>query len=275
MLSIGEFSNICKVSTKTLRYYDEIGLLKPSEINPENGYRYYSIEQLERMLFINRLKSYSFSLEEIKEFIRSDEKKDDSLHEAFTRKKKQLENELNNYSRLLSQLEEDITAIEQGKSVMSYMDDIDVQLVDMSDMNLLYIRKNVMAEDFPMEYSKNYEKLFKRIAIDRLKMTGAPMVLFHSSEYTPSGLDTEFAIPIEEYVTGTRDFSPGLCLKTVVRGEYSELSSVYTRQIEWAEKEGYKCTNALFEVYVTDPSQVERASDNITEVYYPVRKIKD
>ncbi|MBO6166511.1 MAG: MerR family transcriptional regulator [Eubacterium sp.] len=275
MLSIGEFSNICKVSTKTLRYYDEIGLLKPSEINPENGYRYYAIEQLERMLFINRLKSYSFSLEEIKEFMQSDEKKDDSLHEAFTRKKKQLENELNNYNRLLTQLEEDITAIEQGKSVMSYMDDIDVQLVDVPDMNLLYIRKNVMAEDFPMEYSKNYEKLFKRIAIDRLKMTGAPMVLFHSSEYTPSGLDTEFAIPVEEYVTGTRDFSPGLCLKTVVRGEYTELSSVYTRQIEWAEKEGYKCTNALFEVYITDPSQVERASDNITEVYYPVRKIKD
>lgn len=72
MLSIGEFSNICQVSTKALRYYDEIGLLKPSEINPENGYRYYSIDQLERMLFINRLKSYSFSLEEIKEFLAAD-----------------------------------------------------------------------------------------------------------------------------------------------------------------------------------------------------------
>ena len=58
MLSIGEFSNICQVSTKTLRYYAEIGLILPDEINPENGYRYYSIEQLKRMLFINRLKSY-------------------------------------------------------------------------------------------------------------------------------------------------------------------------------------------------------------------------
>lgn len=65
MLSIGEFSNICKVSTKTLRYYAEIGLLEPSEVNPENGYRYYAIEQLEKMLFINRLKSYSFSLDQI------------------------------------------------------------------------------------------------------------------------------------------------------------------------------------------------------------------
>lgn len=49
MLSIGEFSNICKVSTKTLRYYAEIGLLEPSEVNPENGtsrrlsYRIYQV----------------------------------------------------------------------------------------------------------------------------------------------------------------------------------------------------------------------------------------
>ena len=56
MLSIGEFSNICKVSTKTLRYYAEIGLLEPSEVNPENGYRYYSIDQLEKMLFISIVK---------------------------------------------------------------------------------------------------------------------------------------------------------------------------------------------------------------------------
>ena len=44
MLTIGEFSNICKVSTKTLRYYAEIGLILPNEINPKNGYRYYSID---------------------------------------------------------------------------------------------------------------------------------------------------------------------------------------------------------------------------------------
>lgn len=273
MLSIGEFSNICKVSTKTLRYYDEIGLLKPSEIDPENGYRYYAIEQLEQMLFINRLKSYSFSLDEIRAFMESGER-DDSLHEAFSRKKSELEQQMREYDRLLAQLDNDISAIENGKSVMAYMDDIDVKLADVPKMNLLYIRKNVPLQDMPAEYSKCYEKLFKRIAVDRLTMTGAPMVLFHSSEFTPAGLDIEFAIPISEYVTGTRDFEPGLCLKTVVRGEYTELSSVYTKQTEWAEREGYKNTNALFEVYVTDPSQVKSPADNITEVYYPVKKIR-
>lgn len=272
MLSIGEFSNICKVSTKTLRYYAEIGLLTPSEVNPENGYRYYSVDQLEKMLFINRLKAYSFSLEEIKEIVQGDKQGDEILYTAFLHKKKEIEEQLHNYDMILAQLEGDISTIEQGKSIMSYLDDIDVQLVEVPTMCLLSIRKNVIAEDFPDEYRNCYEKLFRRIAVDGLTMCGAPMVLFHSSEFTPAGLDTEFAIPVKEVVTGTRDFAPGLCLKTVVTGAYSELSSVYTKQTEWAEREGYRCTNALFEVYVTDPSQVASEADNITEVYYPVKK---
>lgn len=124
MLSIGEFSNICQASTKTLRYYDEIGLLKPSEINPENGYRYYAIDQLERMLFINRLKSYSFSLEEIKEFLAADEKQDEILRQTLARKKKELEEEMKSVSLILGQLDNDIQTIEQGKSVMSCMIDM-------------------------------------------------------------------------------------------------------------------------------------------------------
>ena len=102
-------------------------------------------------------------------------------------------------------------------------------------------------------------------------MCGAPMVLFHSAEFTPAGLDTEFAIPVKEYVTGTRDFTPGLCLKTVVKGPYTDLTSVYAKQTEWAEKEGYKSNGPLYEVYVTDPSQVANEMENITEVYYPVK----
>ncbi|NBK91187.1 MerR family transcriptional regulator [bacterium 1XD21-13] len=273
MLSIGEFSNICKVSTKTLRYYAEIGLLEPSEVNPENGYRYYAIEQLEKMLFINRLKAYSFSLDEIKAILRSEEIQEDHLYLSLIRKKKEIEKQVRDYSQILAQLEGDIGVIEQGRSMMSYLEDIDVQLADVPDMYLLYIRKMVQAEDYPAEYSKCYERLFKRIAADKLTMSGAPMVLFHSAKYSLSGLDTEFALPVQEYVTGTRDFCPGLCLKTVVRGAYSQLPSVYAKQIEWAEKERYQCTNALFEVYVTDPSQVENEQDNITEVYYPVKKL--
>lgn len=45
-LSIGEVSKIKNVSAKSLRYYEQLGILPPTYINPDTGYRYYSVEQL-------------------------------------------------------------------------------------------------------------------------------------------------------------------------------------------------------------------------------------
>ncbi|MDF2858432.1 MAG: putative transcriptional regulator [Neobacillus sp.] len=272
MLSIGEFSNICRVSTKTLRYYAEIGLIMPEEINPENGYRYYSIKQLERMLFINRLKSYNFSLEQIKTILECEESQDKKLYSSLTTKKKEIEKQVLEIEKTLQQLNNDISKLEQGKSIMSYMENFDIQLVEVPKMNLLAIRKMVPENDFAEEYANCFSKLFRKTVDDKLTMIAPPMVLFHSEEFSPFGLDTEFAIPVKEYVTGTRDFNPGLCLKTVLNGSYSNLSSIYSKQREWAEKEGYQSSNALYEVYVIDPSQVSKESELITEIYYPVKK---
>ena len=139
MLSIGEFSKICKVSTKTLRYYAEIGLILPSEINPENGYRYYAIEQLETMLLIIRLKSYHFSLEEIKQIIESGELDEEKLYAALTKKREEMKKQLYEREKSLYQLECDISNLKNGKPIMSYLDDIDVELVEVPMMCLLSV----------------------------------------------------------------------------------------------------------------------------------------
>lgn len=274
MLTIGEFSNICRVSTKTLRYYAEIGLLMPNEINPENGYRYYSIDQLDKMLLINRLKNYCFSLEEIKSIFESEELMDEVLFNALNQKRKEIAVQAQKLEDTLHQIDGDISNLRKGKSIMSYMENIDIQLVEISMMYLLSIRKNVLEHEFSEEYGFCFGKLFQKIKEKKLTAVAPPMVLFHSDEYSPFGLDTEFAVPIKEYATGTRNFCPGLCLKTVVQGSYSQLSSVYVKQIEWAKREGYENSNALYEVYITNPAEVSQESELITEVYYPVRKKK-
>ncbi|MCI6690876.1 MULTISPECIES: MerR family transcriptional regulator [unclassified Clostridium] len=274
MLSIGEFSKICNVSTKTLRYYAEIGLILPNEINNENGYRYYSIEQLQTILFIKRLKSYNFSLEQIKTIIQSEELQDEKLYLSLIEKKKEIDKQVKELNLISEELSNDISNLKQGKSIMSYMENLDVKIVEVEPMNLLYIRKMVQKHEFAYEYGSCFNKLFKKINEDKLTITNPPMALFHSSEYSPFGLDTEFAIPIKECIKGTRDFNPGLCLKTVLKGAYSDLSSVYVKQIEYAEKEGYVSKDALFEVYVNDPAMVESENDLITEIYYPVKKIR-
>ena len=64
---IGEFSKLCQVTVKTLRHYEEIGLMIPVEVDEWTGYRYYDISQLRCMSRIVYLKQLGFSLEEISE----------------------------------------------------------------------------------------------------------------------------------------------------------------------------------------------------------------
>ena len=152
MLTIGEFAKICKVSTKTLRYYAEIGLLLPNEVNPETGYRYYSIDQLETMLLINRLKSYQFSLEEIGEILRSEEEQEAKLYIALSRKAKEIGNQSRKLKETLEQLSSDISNLKAGKSMMSYLETIDVQLTEVPLMYLLSLRNMVNAQEFSDAY---------------------------------------------------------------------------------------------------------------------------
>ncbi len=72
MIRIGDFSKLSRVSIKTLRHYDEMGLLKPIEVDRFTGYRYYEFDQLAQLYRILALKDLGFSLEEIGRFLDSD-----------------------------------------------------------------------------------------------------------------------------------------------------------------------------------------------------------
>lgn len=64
-LKIGEFSRLGRVTVRALRHYEEIGLLKPSIIDRDTGYRYYAVSQLQKIQSITTLKGLGYSLEEI------------------------------------------------------------------------------------------------------------------------------------------------------------------------------------------------------------------
>ena len=64
LFSIGEVARLFDINVKTLRYYDETGLLKPEKVNPKTGYRYYSTRQFERLNTIMYLKALQVPLSE-------------------------------------------------------------------------------------------------------------------------------------------------------------------------------------------------------------------
>ncbi|MFS0918758.1 MerR family transcriptional regulator [Brevibacillus sp. 179-C 1.1 NHS] len=273
MLTIGEFSKICGVSTKTLRYYAEIGVMNPDEINPENGYRYYSLRQLKKMLFINRLKSYHFSLDEIKAVLEWEEDQlEEKLVSALLRKQREMNEKRNALKYTLQQLTNDLANMEQGIPMMSYLDNIEVQLVDTQPMHILSIRQMLSSDDYATGYGMYFSKLYERIATEKLTLLGTPMTIYHSPEFNPAGNDTEFALPIVEDVKGTREMPGGICAKSVGKSPYSELTAVYARLREWVENEGYELVRSPYEVYVTAPDQASVPEELVTEVYFPVRK---
>lgn len=90
-MTIKEFSRLCGCNPKTLRYYDQIGLLKPVRVDKFSGYRYYNEKQALTFVKIRNLQSAGFSIEEIKKLI---DKGSADICAAFEEKIKQQEQRL-------------------------------------------------------------------------------------------------------------------------------------------------------------------------------------
>ncbi len=100
--SIGETAKINDVSIKSLRHYDEIGLLKPRYTDPNNGYRYYTYDQFSFIDKIKRYKSIGMPLKDLKEIFQT---KDLSLIESFLR---QQEKNLEEEQRILEEKKQNV-----------------------------------------------------------------------------------------------------------------------------------------------------------------------
>lgn len=85
MYRIGEFARIVDISVRTLRYYDECGVLKPNEIDKFTGYRYYNDKNIAECELIKLLKYVDFTLDEIIVY------KDNLNDDAIKKKQKELE----------------------------------------------------------------------------------------------------------------------------------------------------------------------------------------
>ena len=109
MLRIGDFSKLTGVSIRTLRYYDEIDLFKPAELDLFTNYRYYKEEQIEDLKIINKLKTVGFTLEEIKQHWNH------FTNDVMEQKKKQLEQQLDNINNNIKEIDKLRSTIVDGR----------------------------------------------------------------------------------------------------------------------------------------------------------------
>ena len=130
MYSTGKLSKISGVSSRTLRYYDEIGLLKPSFIN-ESGYRYYDDNEVALLQQILFYKERGLDLQTIKEIIY---RKDFDLYSALEEHLVSLEEEKKKIDRMINSVKLSIKSL-KGEYNMSDKDKFEVFKKNLIDKN--------------------------------------------------------------------------------------------------------------------------------------------
>jgi len=135
--SIGETSKINQIPIKTLRYYDEMDLLKPAYINPETGYRYYAPEQFYLIDIIKYGKRLELSLDEIKSMM--DEMNLDGLIGMLNMQKRQAGEKIHSLITMISNINR---TLEDLSYVTSYDEEKAPYIRSKPESYIAYMFKN-------------------------------------------------------------------------------------------------------------------------------------
>ncbi|MFJ7850671.1 MerR family transcriptional regulator [Peribacillus sp. NPDC097224] len=104
-LKIGELASMANVTKRTVDYYTNKGLLKAER--SASNYRYYSVEELERLRLIEKYKRKDFSLEEIKELVKSNAKPLTEIEETGLQLKSKMDGLNEELREVISLIEKD------------------------------------------------------------------------------------------------------------------------------------------------------------------------
>lgn len=266
MLSIGEFSKICQVTIKTLRYYDKIGLLKPVWVDEATGYRYYSREQLEKMLLIQRLKRYGFLLEEIQDILHCTER--GVLLSKMQQQKEKLKQRKQDIELAMSELTAHIQSYERTGNLMDYQKGYKIELQEVSERNVIAYRKKMGVDEF----GKYYSILYERVPKEHVTPNGIVGAVYYDKEFDRTCSDIELIVGIREKEKADKVMESGLCAVTVHKGPYSSLPEAYGALVDWIAENGYEWNGAPYDIYTKTQFDDLAPKDWETEVYFPVRK---
>ena len=273
MFRIGEFSKLCRVPVSALRYYADIGLLEPAQIDPFTNYRYYSADQLPRLNRILALKDLGLSLEQVKQTLNDDlsvEEMRGMLRLRQAEIEQQVREEQARMDRVAARLKH--IAME-GK-----MPEQEVVLKAIETIHCLTIRE-VIAQ--PEQVGSVMEESYGAMLPKGINPAGQPFTIYHDPEFKPEDLDVEFVFPVAPGVTdnvalsGDRQLTandlPGIASAATLvhKGDYATLDQSYSAIARWIQDNGYAVAGPPREVYLTAPGD---PAGILTEIQFPVTK---
>jgi DNA-binding transcriptional MerR regulator len=275
MFKIGDFSKICQVSIKSLRHWDEIGLLTPAYIDPFTGYRYYAIEQLEQINRIVALRGLGLSLKETARLL--DEAVSVSEIRGMLRlKEAELRQQIDAAQQQLVMVETRLQQIDhEGK-----MPDYEVTLKVAEPQRVVTLREimpdfRVLVDRIMAVYAVRDEVAARAIS--------PVTAVFHDVNFDQTDVDVELAFAVQPGFRSAIQLAddcrltlgelPGVELLacTIFRGRWLSLATGYMNLGRWIHDNGYEIVGPSREIFHHIGPDADETT--VTEMQFPVMKL--
>ena len=273
MLSIGDFSKLSRVPVKTLRYYDEIGLFKPLDVDRFTGYRHYSASQLIRLNRILVMKDMGLSLEQIA-LLLDEDLTPDQIRGMLRLKQAELHQQLIEGQTRLVRIEAWLQAFEQEITMPTY----DVVLKKVAPLRVAQVHGIAPSMEV---IGPTLDRLFDQV-MEYIKQQGAtanepPTTLYYDVEFGERNISVGACVPFEGSISDGEQVkvdelpAVGTMASVIHHGSFSTMSQAYNAILKWIEANGYHISGPNRELNL----EYERGGDQakfVTEIQFPVEK---
>ena len=274
MYKIGDFSRLSLVSVKALRYYDELGLLKPARVDDGTGYRYYSTRQLPRLNRILVMKDMGLSLEQIA-LLLDNEPTPDQIRGMLRLKQAELSQQMVEGQARLQRIEAWLQAFEKEAIMPAY----DVILKSVAPLRVASVRGVAPSME---QIGPTLDRLFDQV-MGYISQHGAAPVepgitLYHNLGLTELDISVEACTPFDGSLGDSEQVKVGelpaieTMASVIHHGSFSTLNQAYSAIFTWIEANGYRINGPNRELnleYVRGGDQ----SKFVTEIQFPVEKV--
>jgi DNA-binding transcriptional MerR regulator len=275
MFRIGEFSKIAQVPGSLLRYYDQIGLLKPAHIDQGTGYRFYSAKQLPRLHRILALKDLGLTLDQITRLV-EEEISAAEIRGMLTLKKAQVEQTVQVEVARLRALEARLQQIDDAARPA-----YDIVLKNVLALDYLSVREVLPGPAAALGIMRELLQTLPRQFEPEL--LGHFMTVVHSETLENEQLDIELGAAFlgandwsislpSERILRVRRLPAAPAMATVVRlGGFEQSCGSYGAIGSWVEENGYRINGPGREVLIQPPRSAQ-LDEMITEIQFPVTR---
>jgi len=275
VLKISDFSRLSLVSVKALRYYDELGLLKPARVDECTGYRYYSASQLTRLNRILVMKDLGLDLSQIA-LLLNKEPAPDQIWGMLQLKQVELRQQLEEGQARLARIGAWLHAFEQEATLPAY----DVVLKSVAPLWVAQ-QCGIAPKLGQLELGRTLSRLFGEVK-GYLNQQGATRVglgitLYYDTEYRERDIHVGACLAFEgkledgEQVKVVELPAVETMASVIHHGSFSALHQAYNALLTWVEANGYHISGPNRELGLEyEPGGDE--STFVTELQFPVEK---